>query len=424
MPAHVRLVTATVLCVLFGSSTSARAVDPVMEWNAIALAATVATTPPQGPIPQARTMTIVHVAVHDAVNTITREFQTYLLAGPQPAGASPEAAAIAAAHRVLATLFTNQASTLDPLRAQSLAAQGLTETNPGIAVGERVALEILGRAASDGFAQAQVPYTAPGAGSPGVWVAIGSAAPLLPGLGDVMPWLLLHGLAVSAGRPTIAGEPPLRDCDFNEVKELGALNSPTRTAEQTSIAQFWLATPSNIWNNVARTETAANHQGLSGNARVFALLYLATSDAAIACWDAKYAYDSGARSRPSGTPMLTATTTRRAIRTGSQWGQRRSIRIHAIRATRPTARRWPPSWASSLATSQGLRLSLTSSTNPSFTRQWTALSEGVEEVIDDVSIPASTTGRPTKWARDSDVRSPGSWMHHALGPWHGRKDKQ
>src|SRR5687767_8677386 len=73
--------------------------DAVMEWNQIALAATV--TAGQGPVPQIRSMTIVQVSVHDAVNTITGKHPTYLAAGPAPAGASAEAAAIAAAHRAL-----------------------------------------------------------------------------------------------------------------------------------------------------------------------------------------------------------------------------------------------------------------------------------------------------------------------------------
>ena len=47
-----------------------------MEWNQIALAATV--TAGQGPVPQIRTMAIVPVSVHDAVNAITCEYGTYL----------------------------------------------------------------------------------------------------------------------------------------------------------------------------------------------------------------------------------------------------------------------------------------------------------------------------------------------------------
>ena len=53
--------------------------DAIMEWNQIALNATV--TAGQGPLPQARSMTIVQVAVHDAVNVITRKHRTYLSNG-------------------------------------------------------------------------------------------------------------------------------------------------------------------------------------------------------------------------------------------------------------------------------------------------------------------------------------------------------
>ena len=81
-------------------------VDVVTEWNQQAVALTVPSG--QSPIQQARTMAIVHVAVHDAVNGITRAFATYLSPGTAPADASPEAAAIAAAHQALRSLFTRQ----------------------------------------------------------------------------------------------------------------------------------------------------------------------------------------------------------------------------------------------------------------------------------------------------------------------------
>ena len=94
--------------------------DAVLEWNQIALDATVKAG--QGPVPQIRTMAIVHVSVHDAVNAIAGDYKTYLRIQAEPAGASPEAAAIAAAHRALVGLFPNQAPDLNPLRAASLVA--------------------------------------------------------------------------------------------------------------------------------------------------------------------------------------------------------------------------------------------------------------------------------------------------------------
>ena len=69
----------------------ARADNAVLEWNQIAFAATV--TAAQGPLPQIRTMAIVQVSVHDAVNAITCDYRTYLSISCGRWG-SPEAAAI------------------------------------------------------------------------------------------------------------------------------------------------------------------------------------------------------------------------------------------------------------------------------------------------------------------------------------------
>src|ERR671913_941881 len=65
----------------------ARADNAVLEWNQIALSATVRAA--QGPLPQVRSMAIVHVSIHDAVNAITCDYQTYLSIGCGGQG-SPE----------------------------------------------------------------------------------------------------------------------------------------------------------------------------------------------------------------------------------------------------------------------------------------------------------------------------------------------
>ena len=139
----------------------------------------------------------------------------------------------------------------------------------------------------DGSAQAQFPYTAPEAGSPGVWVAVGPAPPVLPGWRNVSMWVLRN---LSQFEPN--GPPPLHSRryarDYNEVKELGSLTSTTRTDEQTEIARFWLAPPAAIWNGVARQLIQAHALDLAATARALALVYLASADASIACWDAKY----------------------------------------------------------------------------------------------------------------------------------------
>ena len=259
----------------------ASADDAVMEWNQIALAATV--TAGQGPVPQIRTMAIVQVSVHDAVNAITCDYRTYLSIRCGPWG-TPEAAAIGAAHRALVGLFPKQAPALSVARAASLAAHGLTDNDPGVAFGEAVAEVILAIRSTDGSAQAQFPYTAPGAGNPSVWVSVGPAPPVLPGWRNVTPWILR---SLSQFEPD--GPPPLHSRryarDYNEVKELGSLTSLRRTDEQTEIARFWLASPTEIWNGVARQMIQAHGLDLSATARALALIYLASADASIACWD-------------------------------------------------------------------------------------------------------------------------------------------
>jgi hypothetical protein len=241
-PIRIRVVF-VLLSTLLLTATRVVANDAVMDWNRIALAATV--TAGQGAVPQVRSMAIVQTSVHDAVNAITGEYATYLATGPVPSHASPEAAAIAAAHYALTRLFPLQAASLNTARAASLAAGGLSEGDPGIAVGEAAAAAILALRSSDGSAQAQFPYMATGAGNPGVWVAVGSPPVVLPGWGRVTPWVLRSGSQFRPDDPSsLDSERYARD--YNEVKEVGSINSLIRTPEQTQIALFWNASPSAI----------------------------------------------------------------------------------------------------------------------------------------------------------------------------------
>jgi hypothetical protein len=274
-------------------SPAAQAADAVMEWNQQAATRTLTAAPALAPVQQTRVMAIVHASVHDAVNGITREYATYLSPAPAPAGASPEAAAVAAAHYALKNLPVNQSPSLDDAYAASLAAHGLSEFDPGVEYGRSAAAAVLAARADDNSAQAQFPYTAPGAGSPGVWTPLSSAPSaqaLLPGWGGVTPFVLRSGSQFRPEPPpALDGERYARD--YNEIKVIGASNSPVRTQEQTQIAQFWLASPTAIWNPVLRQAVAARAPDLSAAARAAALFYLAASDASVACWDAKYAYN-------------------------------------------------------------------------------------------------------------------------------------
>jgi hypothetical protein len=83
--------------------------------------------------------------------------------------------------------------------------------------------------------------------------------------------------------------------DLNEVKEIGSVNSATRTAEQTHVAQLWagVGTPTNflfVWNNVARTVATTRELTTVEKARLFALTNFALHDALQTTFASKFYY--------------------------------------------------------------------------------------------------------------------------------------
>jgi hypothetical protein len=88
-------ICAFVLSLSLGWSPRVRA-DAVTEWNANAAIATCVGTPHES-----RLYAMMHIAIHDALNTINRRFHPYVLDMQGPSGASAEAAVATAAHDVL-----------------------------------------------------------------------------------------------------------------------------------------------------------------------------------------------------------------------------------------------------------------------------------------------------------------------------------
>ncbi len=288
---RVHTIAAGLCGILLAAPSVAIADDPVTEWNQIAATLTLGASPAQAPVVQGRTMAIVHVSVHDAISAITDQYDTYSTSGPPPAGALPEAAAIGAAYQALRGLFPlPQAPGLEDQFATSLTMHGFSDTDPGVLFGRSVASAILAERSYDGAAQAQYDYTVPGAGQPGVWIRLNNAPALLPGWGNVRPLVLRTGSQFRPDRPpALTSERWAKD--YNEVLDIGAAGSQTRSVEQTDIALFWRGSPVAIWNPVLRQVLAARSLDLASRARAFALMYMAANDSGIACWDAKYAYN-------------------------------------------------------------------------------------------------------------------------------------
>lgn len=263
--------------------------DAVLDWNTHASTASVAVAQ-KGPPLVALDLALVHTAIYDAVNAIAGyPFEPYGVTPEVITPASPEAATAAAAHAVLVALFPTQQADLDAKYATSLALipDGSAKTN-GIAVGHDAAAGILALRIND-RRTATVPYT-PGSG-PGVWMMTppGSLPAAAPQVAIVVPWLLEHPAQFRApGPPDLTSNHWARD--YNEVKTIGQATGSPRTPEQTDIARFWADSSSQAhraWRGIAVTAGFS----LAENARLFALLATAGSDALIACWDTKYTYN-------------------------------------------------------------------------------------------------------------------------------------
>lgn len=286
----------TILTLLLWTAIPVPAEDPVAEWNkyAATLALAPSPTPAPAPVQQTRLMAIVQVSVHDAVNGITGEYETYLKPLAPPANASPEAAAISAAYHSLAALFPDRSPhpslSLEQLFMASLASRGISPANPGVAYGQAVAASILALRANDGAAGAQFAYNAPNVGVPGVWQRLNNAPALLPGWGSVKTWVILDGSQFALPPPPSLNSKQYAR-DYNEIVEIGALNSTTRTAPQTQIATFWRASPTAIWNQALNQFNAMSDFNLSTRARTYALVYIAVADSSVACWAEKYRHN-------------------------------------------------------------------------------------------------------------------------------------
>ncbi len=264
------------------------AADAIHDWNAIMLA----TTSTQNPLAATRFGTIMHVAMFEAVSAVTRKYEPYLGTVTAPAGASPDAAAVAAAHRVLSTYFPANAPTLDAARAASLAAipDGQAE-NDGVAVGEAAAAAMIADRANDGSSPPQfyLPVTA----NPGEWLP----TPGCPPAGGVtLQWGKVKPFAIGSGDQFRAAPPPALSSmeytkAFNEVKTVGELNSAARPQDRTTVARYYaVALPVQVFSQVISQAGTEEGWSLSRNARAFALLTMSINDALITTFDTKYHY--------------------------------------------------------------------------------------------------------------------------------------
>jgi hypothetical protein len=264
-------------------------VDTVASyWNQVAQTATVSVAK----MFQAESfiyMGYESAAVYDAVNSIDHRYQPYAVRVHAPRGASPEAAAAAAAYTILSNYLPAQQSTFDAAYATSLATipDGQAKLD-GIDVGTHVATALISLRADDGRNAAITFTPTPG---PGVWrpTPPGFAAAQTPWVGQMRPFLLRNaGQFLPGPPPALTSARYARD--YNEIKAMGSSTSTVRTPEQTSVALFWSANVNVQYNGEFRRLVQQNGLGLDDAVRLFAMGNLIGADSLIACMNAKYTY--------------------------------------------------------------------------------------------------------------------------------------
>ena len=302
-----RALPALLLATTLLTATAASGAEPpvgadptvITAWNQIAVT-TIAGPAPTGAgkanVEAFLWFGFVQAAVYNAVNGITGEYELYNWDTKGPAGASPQAAAAAAAHRVLVTYFgatptvgPSITANLDTALATSLA---LVPNGPakdqGVQYGIAAADRLISLRANDGR---NAPIVFNVTTLPGGWrpTPPANAAFFDPWLGQVKPLMLDTPNQFRPGPPPAIGSSPYVT-EFAEVRDYGVKTGSLRTAAQTETALFFSDIPVGPIQAALRDLVTRRGLDISDSARLFAAVDMSIADTAIAVWDAKFLY--------------------------------------------------------------------------------------------------------------------------------------
>lgn len=241
-----------------------------------------------------RTMTIFSVSVHDALNSVKPRYRTYL-EHPDSGieNLNPEAVVAGCGWTVSQALHPYNLRGFQELSKFARLKDAEKSVKESFLHGQKIASKILANRRGDG-ASTSISYIATTA--PGQWRRTPDfyRPPEKPHWKNVRLWALPDEQSFLPPPP-----PSFHSAEYvsavSEVKIRGGSNSQLRTPEQSFIAKFWkdfsyTQTPPGHWNEIANFVARSLWLDLWEEARLFALLNLAMSDAGIIAWKAKYKY--------------------------------------------------------------------------------------------------------------------------------------
>ncbi len=261
----------------------AAAQNAVNDWS---LEAQNAITAGRSPASSEYLLALVHAAMYDSVVAIEGEYRPFRVRVQVDHPASPDAAVAAAAYHVLRQRVPAAEPSLTAAYTAYVSAlpEGLAKQR-GVEVGTQVAIRWLTLRANDRF-DLNVSYQPPPAG-PGVWEPTATTGPVDVKMAQVRPYVMRSPDRFRPHGPRRLGSRAYAQA-FEEVYDLGRIDSLSRTSEQLDVARFWAEHTAVQWNRNLRQLAAAAQLDLLRTARMLAMVHVASADATVGCFDAKY----------------------------------------------------------------------------------------------------------------------------------------
>jgi membrane-associated phospholipid phosphatase len=260
------------------------------------------------PARSARAFALLHVAMYDALVATWDAKYTFDRRPPAradsrvralvpvsdvPSYPSEHAAAAAAAAAVLVYLFPNEDTASFTALAReageariAAGAAYRSDIDAGDAIGRAVATATIARARLDG---SDAPWSGTMPSGATAWRPTPPRNVELP-FDATAPtwrtWVLSSGSVFRPPPPPAMGSASFV-ADLEELRQL----STSRTVAQADTARYWASeSPSSRWEVFMRDEIERRELTPMRAARALALASVATYDAMVACWDAKYAF--------------------------------------------------------------------------------------------------------------------------------------
>lgn len=241
-----------------------------------------------------RSATMMHIAIHDALSSIIGDDTPYAYSA-RVRGANPIAAVTQAAFTILLDQYPEQSTLLEQTHAEEIAnAPEDKSRQTGIDLGEAAAQAILQKRMDDGWNR-EAEYTWHPMG-PGVYAEFNEHSGTPEGFIFGAGWGIATPFALTNHDQFIAPPPPEIESPaytnaFDEVKEVGALHSATRTSDQTHLAFWWKDFAENSHNRLARKLVIKDQLDPVETARLFAVLNMSIYDAYVSSFYNKFLYN-------------------------------------------------------------------------------------------------------------------------------------